>query len=413
MSDPETSRTWLVTHLGAREHYAVPRALNAQNKLGRFYTDIWMRHGRSLLGRLPGGFSSLAGRFHPSLPSDRVTAFNTGGIGRLVAAYRCTRIEQSYRDFVSTGAWFSRRVADSLARTELNSQSHASLLYTTCALEAMRHLRDRGIWCVVNQVDPGRAEEQIVLEEIKKFPGWQKQPGRIPDSYFQRLADEWRLADLIMVNSDWSKQAMIQQGVPAEKLRIIPQAYEPPASAKPVSPRSRSTGPVRVLWLGQVILRKGIAYLFQAARLLADEPIEFVVAGWIGVSEQAIRSAPPNVRLVGPVPRSQVPDYYRAADVFVLPTLSDGFAITQIEAMAHGVPVITTPRCGQVVSDGVDGLIVPPGDSQALAEAIASLCRDPDRLAEMGVAAVVKASHFSLERYAHQIAKLAERPGST
>ena len=73
---------------------------------------------------------------------------------------------------------------------------------------------------------------------------------------------------------------------------------------------------------------------------------------------------------LGTVTRQAVGNLYRRSDLFVLATISDGFALTQIEAMSYGLPVIATPNCGPVVTPGVDGLIVPAYDGAALAEAI-------------------------------------------
>jgi glycosyltransferase involved in cell wall biosynthesis len=89
--------------------------------------------------------------------------------------------------------------------------------------------------------------------------------------------------------------------------------------------------------------------------------------------------------------------FYSQADVFVLPTISDGFAITQLEAMAHGLPVITTPNCGRVVTDGLDGFIVPARDSAALAERLQTLLEDPERVQAMGEAARLAVAGFSLD----------------
>ena len=163
------------------------------------------------------------------------------------------------------------------------------------------------------------------------------------------------------------------------------------------------TGPLTVLWLGTVNLRKGIPYLVGAARLLQRTNIRFIVAGPIEISRHALAGAPANISFVGRVTRDQAADYYRQADVFVLPTISDGFAITQVEAMAHGLPVITTPNCGRVVTPAIDGLVVPVGDERALAEAIAKLDADRQLLHEMSLQAVVKARTFRLPRQAAQI----------
>jgi glycosyltransferase involved in cell wall biosynthesis len=115
----------------------------------------------------------------------------------------------------------------------------------------------------------------------------------------------------------------------------------------------------------------------------------------------------------GPVSRDGTEEFYRAADLFVLPTLSDGFALTQLEAMAHGLPVIATPNCGEVVSDGLDGLIVPASDSNALAEAFQLVIQDPDRLQAMGASTEAKLKQFSLSKLEENLSQLEVRLQST
>jgi len=111
----------------------------------------------------------------------------------------------------------------------------------------------------------------------------------------------------------------------------------------------------------------------------------------------------------GPVNRDQTEEFYRNADLFVLPTLSDGFALTQLEAMAHGLPVIATPNCGEVVSDGMDGLIVPACDPMALAEAIQLLVQDPEKLQSMRDATMAKLEQFSMTRLGENLESLEKR----
>jgi glycosyltransferase involved in cell wall biosynthesis len=132
--------------------------------------------------------------------------------------------------------------------------------------------------------------------------------------------------------------------------------------------------------------------------MLTGRPIEVRVVGPTQISEQVIRDAPSNVTFTGRVERDQAQNEYRDADLFVLPTISDGFAITQLEAMAHGLPVITTPNCGRVVRDEVDGFLIPPRDSDALAEAIAVLDDDRSRLAEMSSAAYQSSQSFTIDQ---------------
>jgi glycosyltransferase involved in cell wall biosynthesis len=289
-----------------------------------------------------------------------------------------------------------------MGREALNPRVDVLLAFSTGALEAVNHARDRGVFSVVDQLDPARVDLQLVLEEHARWPGWQPPHEAIPEDYFERLSAEWKAADMIVVNSEFSRRSIREQGVPDEKLLVVPLCYE---SEQRDSQRTRAcdSGPLRVLWLGQIVLRKGIPYLFEAAGLLRDERIEFSIAGNVGISEKAVRSAPPNVRVIGRVTRDEALALYADSHVFVLPTISDGFAITQLEAMSFGLPVIATPNCGDVVTPGVDGLIVPIRDSQALAGAILRLHQDRGLLARMSAEAILKSSKFTLDRYAGAI----------
>jgi glycosyltransferase involved in cell wall biosynthesis len=269
-------------------------------------------------------------------------------------------------------------------------------------LETQQFLAEHGKWTVVDQIDPARVEEEIVHAEAEKWPGWQKIPGRIPEEYFRRLEAEWQLAHRVIVNSTWSQTALIRQGVPAEKIVVVPLCYE----ASPAKTRRRSVGAeptITVLWIGQVNLRKGIQYLIEAARALQHCAIRFIVAGPLGISQEAQASAPSNVKFVGSVSRDQVAELYLAADLFVIPTLSDGFAITQLEAMAHGLPVIATNHCGEVVVDGENGRIVPAADGLSLAQAIESLAADRRALVAMSLQAIETAQRFSINEVARRL----------
>jgi glycosyltransferase involved in cell wall biosynthesis len=306
--------------------------------------------------------------------------------------------------------------------------------YSYASLEMLAAEKKRGVLTVLDQIDPGAVEFQLVAEEMARFPALAGPPPEFPAAYYERNRREWELADVIVVNSEWTREAIIAEGADPAKIEILPLAFETNAEcgmrnaemrkSNDTSPRTSpqrgegglpstlnpqpSTAPLRVLWLGQVNVRKGIHYLMEAARLLEREKIHFDIVGPIGISPEAVMSAPHNMTFHGPVSRDRAADWYRKADLFVLPTLSDGFAITQLEAMSHGLPVITTPCCGEVVSDGVDGFIVPPRDADALAKAFLRYLAEPDLLKDQQQAALVKAKQFTLERLAENLRRLGE-----
>jgi glycosyltransferase involved in cell wall biosynthesis len=386
---------WIVTQISSREHYAVPRAFLRRGRLLHLYTDAWCSVGRGLLRRGPATLCAFAGRYHPEIPSNKVTAFTFQALCDHLRLRNSRTVEQTHLEYIRIGRDFCERVNRDLSGRLEDLLQRRFYGYNTGCLETVQLLREKKIFCVVNQIDPARVEEELVMEEVARWPGWEKAEGCKPEAYWQRLAAEWELADAVVVNSLWSKDALVKQGVAGDKIVVVPLAYE--ESANSVA-KSRTDGPLQVLWLGSVILRKGIQYLLEAARLLAGKQVEITVAGPVHISPEAVQSAPANVKFIGRVTRDQAEGIYQEADVFVLPTISDGFAITQLEAMSHGLPVITTPNCGQVVSDGTDGRIVPIRDAKALAEAIECYASDRRKLSDSSSAAREKAKQFSLAK---------------
>ena len=393
---------WIVSQIGAREHYAVPRALTKQNRLALLYTDAWCRHGRSLLQQGPAAVQSLANRYHPALPEDRVVSFTATALRHYLLAQLAGfqgRTARYFDHHIAVGKTFAKSVREDLLSRQIDLDTSIFFGYNTGSLETLNALASTGCTTVVGQIDPGRIEKEIVQEEVRRWPNWVDRPPSIYEPFETRIQKEWEAADLVVVNSKWSQEALVQQGVDAAKICVVPLAYSAPSETEPVSiPRISKNRPLRVLWLGSVILRKGIPYLVEAAHRLQGLPIQFDIVGPIGVSEEAVADAPPSVRFHGRVPRDEATSWYSSADVFVLPTLSDGFAITQLEAMAHGLPVIATPRCGQVVSDGESGFIIPVRDADALADALASLIEEPNQIGEMSRCALQTVQNFSLNR---------------
>ena len=321
----------------------------------------------------------------------------------------------AFEHYSRYGRWFSSLVAKKLSRFSLSPDHHIFHGFTSASLESMQFLSAKGIPCLLQQIDAGRSHYQIVDEERSRWPGWQDASIAVPESYFRRIEQEWEVASSVIVNSDWSRRALLEQGVPESKLIVIPLAYEtgdrkandrigladPSADGSLV--RNSPQEPLRVLWAADVLLAKGIQYLIAAAKRLGSRKVIFLIAGTVGISREAVAGAPKNMQFLGRVPRDQVAELYESSDVYVLPTLSDGFALTQLEAMAHGMPVITTPNCGAVVTNGEDGFVVPIRDEVALADAIARLDDDRELLRRMADSAERKVQQFSMEGYGNRI----------
>ena len=399
----------IVSQIGAREHYAVARTFQRQKKLAALVTD-WYAFEK--LNRFQHfffthllrnrGASALAAR-SDEIPDNQVHAFL---IRSFFWKWRIRQFEASgckYQAFMETDSAFGSAVA------RLALPSHNVFFgYSYASLEMLEVEKKRGVFTILDQIDPGAEEFRLVAEEMSRFPELAGQPTPFPEAYYARNRREWELADVILVNSEWSREALIRQGVTPEKLKLIPLCYENVSlvSGFKWQPSKPKESKFRILWLGQVNVRKGIHYLMESARLLKGEKVHFDVVGPIGISAAAQASAPGNLTFHGPAGRDRATEWYRQSDLFVLPTLSDGFALTQLEALAHGLPVITTPNCGRVVEEGKTGFIIPPGDASALTKAILLFIREPELAKKMAPACFHAVKDYSIELHGQRLADL-------
>jgi glycosyltransferase involved in cell wall biosynthesis len=393
----------VVAQKGSREHFAIARALSRRHQLALLVADWYAprsRFARLLLNCFPKRMSRRAlAAEAPELPPELVRSLNGLGLWRRIPEAWSRRMGRPYDGYVRSGAMFARKVA------ALPLPPHDVFFgYSYDSLAALEAESARGILTIVDQIDPGIFECELVEEETKRWKSYALPEAQPPATYFRRNRQEWEAADVIVVNSAWSKQALLSSGAPKNKLEVLPLAYE----ADIVEPPRRvnhDTGNLRVLWLGTVCIRKGIQYLVEAARILVSHPIEFLVGGPLQISASAVREAPRNIKFLGQVPRGQAWHFYQRGDLFLLPTISDGFAMTQLEALAHGLPVIVTPNCGRVVEDGTTGFIVPPRDPEALAQALLRFVRDRKLAGKMAPQCREAAREFSI---AHCGARLVE-----
>lgn len=281
--------------------------------------------------------------------------------------------------------------------------------FNAAATELLNAARQKGLHTGLDQtMAPWATVERMLAEERQRWPDWEAhQSPKGWEVLADREAQEWDTADVIICGSSYVIDAMSENGGPVDRCRVVPYGYD--GKLQGHEPRPDQPSPVgrrlRVLFLGTVELRKGMPYLMQAAEMLGGQNVEFRVVGPINVSDMALSQLRRVADVRGPVPRSDVSDHYRWADVFLLPTLAEGSANVCYEAMAHGLPVITTPNAGSVVRDGQDGWIIPARSAQAIAVCIEPLVDNREPLQYMGISAHKRAANFTWERYGTELVK--------
>jgi glycosyltransferase involved in cell wall biosynthesis len=384
--------SWICCQLGAREHYAIPRALHSHGALWSLITDAWVRPG-SLLGRHRRSWGE---RFHSELNGAQVNSCNAALLRFELFAH--LRGLTGWTRTMARNRWFQAqtiRHLQSLISAFRPVPSDVTLFaYSYAALDLFRFAKEQGWRTVLGQIDPGLQEERLVQQLFESSNGGLGSWAPAPTGYWQIWREESALADAIVVNSKWSRQGLLDEGVPASKLRILPLAFEGgiPTNGngfqRNFPDRFSTERPLRVLFLGQINLRKGIGPLFEAVRLLRQELIEFWFVGPVQVRIPNDLADAPNIRWIGPVSRQATASFYRDADVFLFPTLSDGFGLTQLEAQGWRLPVIASRFCGEVVQNGVNGLILNEVTAVRISEALRHCLLHPALLAEFSQSAV-------------------------
>ena len=377
--------SWICCQIGAREHYSVPRALFRKKALRLLITDAWVQPW-SVIRALGSG---LRERFHPELASASTKAWNIGLIA-FEAAARIRKLSEWQR-VISRNRWFQRRACAYLGRKAetLKSETLKTELiifaYSYAARDIFRFAKQRGWKTALGQIDPGPVEEKIVADEAARVPELAGDWRPAPPEYWDNWQEECSLADHIIVNSKWSRTCLLKAGVNGEKVSVIPLAYEPITNTqitRAYPARFTRDRPLRVLFLGQVNLRKGVAHLFNAIRSFKDEPIEFWFVGPMQVFIPSELQNNPRVRWFDVVSRGEVDSFYRKADLLILPTLSDGFGLTQLEAQAWSLPIVASRFCGEVVRDGQNGLLLENITGETIREVLRQCIANPELLAQ-------------------------------
>jgi glycosyltransferase involved in cell wall biosynthesis len=315
------------------------------------------------------------------------------------------RKRTGWRSIMARNLWFQKAAARRLK--SFSGDRRTIFSYSYAAGEIFAEAKHRGWRTVLGQIDPGPVEARLVRDLYERAgQGHVHEP--IPDEYWRLWRSEVDLADRIVVNSMWSREALVAEGVTAEKIAVIPLAYEGTAGApaRDLPTSFTPPRPLRLLFLGQVTLRKGIGVIFEAMRLLYGVPLHLDIVGplQVAVPEALVRD--PRITFHGSVVRSQVRAFYEQADIFLFPTHSDGFGLTQLEALSAGLPVIASAFCGDVVREGVDGHILGSLEPDELAELLRTLAADPARVARLQTGARVDEERFGLDAIGRQLEEL-------
>lgn len=390
------SRQCVAVHSGGRDHYELAQALADSNSLYRLVTDLYCPD--VLRGLVPG----------------------------LAAKRSSLRLSSRLVNMPSQALWYELRMI--LARNFLFNMEKDKALGTYTARLAKKkklHIFSYSYYAADAFALPASFNSQKkMLFQLHPHPFTikrllEKELANVPlatdsilyenelrynDTYLQQLAGESQMADSIAVASSYTAQTLVENGVPANKISVIPYGISTERFKKRTSPPASKQ--CRAIFIGSMVQRKGLSYLLEAMHMLNNNAVELVICGR-GFSDDRLLThySRANITVKKDLSQAALLQELHNSDVFVFPTLCEGFAHVILEAMASGLPVITTDRCcgPDIIEEGKQGFIIPANNSHELAARLQWAADNKAVLYEMGQAAAERSTQFTWQQFREKI----------
>jgi glycosyltransferase involved in cell wall biosynthesis len=374
--------------------YAIGAKFAAGGIGGIAYQEARGLYRRGMLQRL------LCGSFRPTeIPRERIQALGlTSRILRKAATFDRSHWLWYFQS-VFFDAWASRHL----------EPADLFLVWNNYGLRSMQRTKEMGMKTVVVRASSHPLYAAALLREEHARWGMVY---RIPQASLRRSVAEIEMADYVLIPSDFVRSSFLELGFPEDRLLQVPFGVDTERFRPPEGERENDR-PFRVLFVGQIGIRKGVPYLLEAWRQLGWENAELWLVGQVDRRFRPLLerwAELPGLKIVGYAPDPVT--LYQQADVFAFPSVEEGSALVTYEALACGLPVVTTPHAGSVVRDGEEGFVVPIRDVDRLAACLERLRADRQMRWRIGRAARTRAEAFTWERSGELLAGEYEHIGS-
>ena len=362
------------TVFGVFHHFELARQLNERGHLREIYsTWPWSRLQRE-------GISHNLVRTFPWVHTPEML------MHRLKLTHPYLIDQLGYANAISFDWWTDRELRRAPTPDAIIGISGSSLR-TGLALQARgsRFICDRGS-------SHQRYQEAIVAEEYRRW-GIERPVSDIRDTL--REEQIYEIADAITVPSSFAARSFVESGVPFEKMHVIPYGVRLDQFSKVSDP---PTDHFQVLFAGAVGLRKGIPYLLEAFANLKHPGKLLRIAGTLQPEMGKVLERLPrdHVEFLGPVSQGRLTELMSSSHVMVLPSVEEGLALVQGQALACGCPVVASTNTGgeDLFTDGVEGFIVPVRDINAIPARLQMLTDEPALQQRMSESALRRVQHI-------------------
>lgn len=383
----KTFKKYILVHSGKRDSYKVAEALYEANQLGYLVTDDYIFRYFS--------------RKHNTIPLKHIKTSFMAVFWWLMHLVTKKQFCQVNKD----------KALSIKAAKMANKYQYDLLAYSYYGLPAFEMVH-QDIKKILFQLHPQPTFiKTLFTEEIRLLPAAEKSLSKEHelknnDTHFKQLNLESKKADLVLCASSFTKYT-IELEYSLNTIKVIPYGVTPEEYLFFERTNSKV---LKVLFVGSLNQRKGIYYLLEAVEKLqkSNYEVELTIIGRGIFDKEMINLFKiKNLNLKQNISFEELVSSYQKADVFVLPSLCEGFAQVILEAMSTGLPVISTKHTSapDLINDEVDGFIIPIRSSEAIIEKLIYLIENPLKRLKMGELAFQKSKLFTWERFKNQLIK--------
>jgi glycosyltransferase involved in cell wall biosynthesis len=390
---------------------AVLGALDHAGLLAKFVTALGWSNASPLVRGLPPSLRSQMARRGYDLPHNKIEILPGREIVRLLAQkMRLRRLVEHERGWASIDrVWreLDGFAAASLLRSYRRQKIRAVYAYEDCAERLFETAQEIGVRRIYDlPIAYWPTVQRLLQEEAQRYPEWEPTLVGTRDSKEKLARKTWELdlAELVICPSAFVLDSL-PQSVQNSKTCVVAPFGSPSLNQAELVERKPIEGPLRILFAGALTQRKGLADLFAAMKLVDSKEIELVVMGSLLRPLTWYREQFPRFIYAPPRPHREVLRLMRTCDVLVLPSIVEGRALVQQEAMACGLPLIVTRNAGgdDLITEGETGFLVPIRTPEAIAEKMNWCATNRANLSGMAIAAQRRASELTWHGYGEKV----------
>lgn len=400
---PAPHRPYLTAFYGHPDYYQVAAAVAEVGALDRLFTDYYTVDRLLPLARmLPASMRhKFTGRNSELVPSRLVSS--PPPVRATALAMRSRFGGETHVDRVALADRVGR-AAGAYARTS----DAVRIVYSDCwpgylaGLDGTRCSTPDVIW----QMHPmPRQIRRIMATERARnsFASPPREEELLTEAAVETYERQVMQADAALVASRFVARGLEEIGYPNDRIHVVPYGgdFGPRRLVTPAVDRRSADGTLRVLFVGQLLPRKGWHLLIDAVAGFSPEELTLTMLCREQQDRATLGALPPNVTMLRGVTETELVQLYADHDVFTLPSLIEGFGLVLLEALGQGLPIICTDNTGgpDVITDGEEGIVVEAGSAQALRSAFAELVGNRPRVRRMSERAQITGRTLTWERF--------------